>query len=607
MLSYIVRRLLIMVPTLFGVTIVSFFIMKLAPGDPLLTQAGGGTSNQSSAHEDFRVRKREFFLDKPLFFNLRFFEDFSEPLRSDAYFLAASPQEIVAQLKAMQEHPERPEVAERLKFLRSLGITEFDKLLADSQRWPELAARIWASIQVYSEDLGVNGVPAAIALLNDPNSDQHTRIGAIKALRAMIDEPFKFTYSTPPREDETPAVIAAWKSWWERAQKTTPPVDAEAKKYLQDQLTIMTGGREQVMAGVERIADSDNADAAPRFFAETLLGESSFAEKVAASTYLKQAFPAPLKLDVSLNASKADVDAAAANWQQYYRLHQDECFPSVPAKLWNIVSDTQYAHMVARLATFNFGHSYLKTREPVSEKIWSGFVISAPLMLLSELVIYFFAVPLGLVCGVYRGGWTDRLVSLGLFLLYSIPPFVAAMLFLEYLCYGNPFKLFPMMRLHSDNAEHLAWLPYLRDYLWHAFLPVVCLSLFSLAAIAMYSRSALLDVINQDYIRTARAKGLSGPMVIMKHALRNSLIPILTLFSTFLPTMLGGSVLIENLFDIPGLGNLGWSSVLQRDYPTLMALLYVEAIVTLVSFLLTDLLYVLVDPRISFGGRGKAA
>ncbi len=228
-------------------------------------------------------------------------------------------------------------------------------------------------------------------------------------------------------------------------------------------------------------------------------------------------------------------------------------------------------------------------------------------MVLSELVIYFFAVPLGILCGVYRGGWTDRIISLLLFLLYSVPPFVAGMLFLEYLCYGTYLKIFPMMRLHSDYAEQLSFFPYLADYLWHAFLPVVCLSLFSLAAIAMYARSALLDVINQDYIRTARAKGLSGSQVIVKHALRNSMIPILTLFSSFLPAMLGGSVLIEYLFDIPGMGNLGWSSVLQRDFPTLMALLYVEAILTLVSFLLTDVLYVLVDPRISFAGRGKAA
>jgi peptide/nickel transport system permease protein len=148
---------------------------------------------------------------------------------------------------------------------------------------------------------------------------------------------------------------------------------------------------------------------------------------------------------------------------------------------------------------------------------------------------------------------------------------------------------------------------YLLDYFWHAFLPVVCLSLFSLAAMAMYARSSLLDVISQDYIRTARAKGVSGTVVILKHAMRNALIPIITLFSTFLPAMLGGAIIIEWLFSIPGMGKLSFDSIEQKDIPTLMALLYVEALVTLVSFLITDLLYVVVDPRISFGSRGSSA
>jgi peptide/nickel transport system permease protein len=138
-------------------------------------------------------------------------------------------------------------------------------------------------------------------------------------------------------------------------------------------------------------------------------------------------------------------------------------------------------------------------------------------------------------------------------------------------------------------------------------LPVVCLSLFSLAAMAMYARSSVLDVINQDYVRTARAKGVSGPKVIVKHVMRNAMIPILTLFSNFLPELLGGSVLVEFLFNIPGMGRLGLTSIEQKDIPTLMALLYIEAIVTLISFLITDFLYVVVDPRISFGGKGDAA
>ncbi len=137
-------------------------------------------------------------------------------------------------------------------------------------------------------------------------------------------------------------------------------------------------------------------------------------------------------------------------------------------------------------------------------------------------------------------------------------------------------------------------------------VPVLSLSIFSLAGLAMYSRSSMLDVVNQDYIRTARAKGLSNRNVIFKHALRNALIPIITLFANFLPVLLGGSVLIEVIFNIPGMGRLSYEAILEKDYNTLMAIIYIDGIIVMFSFLLSDLLYVVVDPRISFS-RSEAA
>ena len=116
----------------------------------------------------------------------------------------------------------------------------------------------------------------------------------------------------------------------------------------------------------------------------------------------------------------------------------------------------------------------------------------------------------------------------------------------------------------------------------------------------------MLDVVNQDYIRTARAKGLSNRNVIFKHALRNALIPIITLFANFLPVLLGGSVLIEVIFNIPGMGRLSYEAILEKDYNTLMAIIYIDGIIVMFSFLLSDLLYVVVDPRISFS-RSEAA
>src|SRR5262249_52406148 len=149
-------------------------------------------------------------------------------------------------------------------------------------------------------------------------------------------------------------------------------------------------------------------------------------------------------------------------------------------------------------------------------------------------------------CGVYRNRLIDRGISLGLFFLYSIPPFVAGMLFLVVLCYHDTeTRWFPMVGLHSQGWEDFSAIHKVLDFLWHACLPVLCLALYSPAAMAMYSRATMLDVLNHDYIRTDGAKGVSGPLVILKHGLRNGLIPILTLFANSLPAMLGGSILIE--------------------------------------------------------------
>src|SRR5438132_555981 len=200
-------------------------------------------------------------------------------------------------------------------------------------------------------------------------------------------------------------------------------------------------------------------------------------------------------MDEPYDASAAAVDQATKSWLQHYQIHQREYEPGFASMVWYIVGDTQYSHMVARLAIFQFGRSALKTHEPVSDLIWQGFIVSAPLMLMSELLIYLIAVPLGIVCGVTRGRIADRSISLRLFILYSIPPFVAGMMFLLFLCFGDYLKWFPTLGLHSEGAQDLSLLAYLGDYFWHAFLPVVCLSLFSLAAISMYSRSSILYVV----------------------------------------------------------------------------------------------------------------
>lgn len=619
MWTYLIRRLLVMIPTLFGVTIVSFGIMQFAPGDPLLNQLGpGGNAGQSGqTREAFLIQKRDLKLNLPVLLNFNYFRNFNTPVEQAAYFKSLNMEQLTGELEQLAQLPQGSKDP-RLKFLRDVGVEELEQRLnpriPDDAENPalerlkihrDLARAIEGYVQIYCENIGEHGVPPAIALLESSETSRRIKIGAISCLGDMVVDALHPTYTRDATEEETPLVLSVWRLWWERNEDKFPPLDPDREAVLADQFGQMVNAESRSalfrMIDGEFYFDRDDMS----FFAKQLLGDSSLREKEIAAAILKLYIPRPLEMSVPLDASDETVAEVSRNWISQYEVRESTYNPSFFKRAWYIVGDTQYAHMVWRLITFDFGRSALKTREPVSELIWNALLVSAPLMLMAQMVIYLVSVPLGVVCAVNRGNRIDLFISLKLFLLYSIPPFVAGMMFLLFLCYGDYLKIFPMQRLHSDDAASMSWFPWLMDYLWHAFLPVTCLSLFSLAALAMYSRTAMLDVLGQDYIRTARAKGLKQTTVIYKHAFRNGLIPILTLFANFLPAMLGGSVIIEVLFGIPGMGMLGWKSIEQKDFPTLMAILYIDAIVVMISILLTDMLYVVVDPRISFGG-GKA-
>lgn len=613
MWTYIARRLLLMIPTLFGVTIVSFCIMQLAPGDPLLNSlgAGGMSSSSGQTREAYLIQKRDLKLDKPLLLNLRYFYDYRSDMAAAGYFLApsltgealAKDTELLAELKeiakAAQGQPVGTETRARLAFLQRLKIPQFLEKLEKETRHGALLEEIRGYVTVHTEDLGLNGVTATVKLLEEADRPERQRIGLVLALRNMVVDPFQFAFTQQPRPADEARIVATWKLWWNREQKKFEPVDPDRAVALQKKI-------------VELSSDSRTAwnDAMGEFsrddmpvFVERLLGDAPFAEKVFAAFTLKQFIAAPIRLSPPLQAGSPLLDEVITNWREHYAQNEAVYAPSFPGRVGRLFSDTQYAHMVVRLLTFNFGRSTMKTREPVIERITNGFIASAPIMFCSQIVIYLVAVPLGILAGAFRRTSIDRGISLALFVLYSVPAFVAAALMLLYLCYGSYLKLFPTMGLHSDGAESMAMLPWLLDYLHHITLPVVCLSLFSLAGTAMYARTSLLDVMGQDYIRTARAKGVSEFWVVTKHAFRNSLIPILTLFSNIVPAMLGGSVLIEVQFNIAGLGRVSWISIDNKDIPTLMAIIYIDAILVMLSILFTDLLYVWADPRISFGKR----
>ena len=172
-----------------------------------------------------------------------------------------------------------------------------------------------------------------------------------------------------------------------------------------------------------------------------------------------------------------------------------------------------------------------------------------------------------------------------------------------YLGGGDFWDVFPVFGLQSIGSQNWPFWTRVQDQLWHLILPVTCMTYYTFAALSRYMRSSMLEVIRQDFIRTARAKGLSERLVIYRHALRNSLIPIVTLMADLLPALIGGSIVVETIFSIPGMGQLSFESVQFRDYPMIMAIFTLSALLTLVGILLADFLYTLVDPRIAYGKR----
>jgi len=220
-------------------------------------------------------------------------------------------------------------------------------------------------------------------------------------------------------------------------------------------------------------------------------------------------------------------------------------------------------------------------------------------------MIYVIAVPLGVLTAVKRGSWFDNAASVLVFLLYSLPNFWVAYLLILFFGGGHFLDLFPIQGLNSEGAESLPFWTWLLDRVWHMCLPVACMTYAGLAALSRYARTGMLEVIRKDYIRTARAKGLSERAVIMKHALRNGMLPIVTLLGGLLPALISGSVIIEYIFGIHGMGMLGFQAVLQRDYPVVMAIAFFSALLVLVGILLSDLLYALLDPRIRLEDGGR--
>jgi len=262
----------------------------------------------------------------------------------------------------------------------------------------------------------------------------------------------------------------------------------------------------------------------------------------------------------------------------------------------------QYVKWLGNLIQGDFGESF-RYRRPVIDLILEKLPYTLQLASLALLFDALLGISLGIISAVKQYSWMDKLVTIGSLIIYSVPGFWLALMLV--LIFSVNLGWFPTSQTRSLDYDLLSVMDQFLDRIWHLIIPVFVLGVASAASTARYMRSRLLEVLSEEYILAARARGIREKIVILKHALRNALIPIITIYGMSLPFLFGGAVLIENVFSWPGMGLLSVEAVGNRDYPIIMATTMIGAVLVIFGNLVADITYALVDPRVSYGQTGK--
>jgi peptide/nickel transport system permease protein len=724
MVEYLIKRLFLMVATMFGIIVLTFGITRLAPGDPVSSTAGGeGKVNDAAIMEGILAQRRIYGLDKPIFLNRRgeerswfmgyALERASRPPVSKAAEVekkiaqrelldqstALYPDLIPFLSKLSEQAPQGRKLnafledarqqAQNLTGSQDSGAIELAEALSSiknraGQEGLEDFVRVWektrGTIAVEPDGEGAKLVQMAEMLEV-----------ALETLEKSARHPLPTGFAKRSKDEK----IAYWQEYWSKFI----PKGKTLNHYITEEVRRALDAPEGAPAAIQRLGplasgellkrlrrESDPARVAraldylalaerrpgwrpdPRLIADQLrdsvippakratLGanfKTSLSDEkrqaVAANAEQRAAIlaeldtlwglpvlydlyfqtdPYPAKKDIWKTIEKA-LSREAQNklpekselrdwpgssrsvfdnalepklgqinkwWKRAQYRHED--FGPI-AHAWNALVNTQFGVWMGNMLRFDFDESY-KYKKPVLQIIKERLPVTLTLSFLSIFLAYLIAIPLGIKSAVDYHSFSDKVVTFILFVLYSLPAFWVGEMLIIY--FSNPDFLmwFPSHGLSSEGAEGWPWHQRWLDYAWHLILPVACLTYGSFASLSRYMRSSMLETIRQDFIRTARAKGLSERVVIYKHALRNSLIPILTLAATMLPALISGSVIIETVFTIDGMGKLAVDAVFHRDYPLINAIAIFSAALTLLGILLSDLSYALVDPRITY-------
>ncbi len=522
------RRVLLAIPTLFGISLLTFALVNLAPGEPTAATGDSGLRSTAVTREAAENVRRTYGLDLPVFLNF------------DVQDRGKRTRRSLAEL----QRPDQASAAERrLVTAGTLALGELMSALAKAGPAEQAVLR-----RILGRILEAAREPGGRKL-------------------AMGDR-------------------AALRQWWRQRRGAFRPAAVRAT------VKRLAAGEPGARRAVRRL----HRRAVP-VLVERLLATKDPKVRVRLTRALADITGHVVLYDP--RAPAAERRSVMGQWRDWWRaeetVHRDL---SGSERFWSTFTRTRYARWLGRLVRGDFGESlYFKQR--AADIIADRLPVTLALNLAALLLAYLISIPLGVWSAVNRGRWVDRVVTSGLFVLYSLPTFWVALMLIIFLGGIEGPNLFPTSGLHSFRPQDYPAGSSLLDLIWHSVLPVFCLSYAALAVVSRYQRAGMLEVLDQDYIRTARAKGLGEGQVVWKHGVRNGIIPLVNLLGMQIPYLLSGSVIIETIFDIPGLGSLTLLAIQQRDTNVLMGIISITALLTMAGLLLADLLMLWADPRIS--------
>lgn len=572
MLGYITRRLLFMIPTLFGITFLVFMLLALAPGGigASLRSAGGNVDADSKASlQMLYIEDRYGLDDHPVVQYFRWLGRIS-PVKLGRRSLRNYAGDLETPPRSVKDLPIDP------------------AWFGDSLKLPE--------------DLEGEMAERHAAVADDATA---ARVAAVNEAKALAEE----------REDEglavgeDPAAIPEYKD----ANKAYLRARAQ---YLFATRSLGSAIAQYATEDTERlikqetsrlIAEGVAPDVAQRQAAA--LARSPFNMAVGASNVINYGLLEQLTPDITVPAWQSVLEAATDTVQKQAEAtaalarvnaaYDRGPYPKAGVGFGNVIS----------FDWPDFGKSFSIGR-PVIDLIGEALPVTLLINALAIPLIYLIAVPFGMHAAARHNKLFDKLSGSIFVMLWSIPVVWAGVLAIGFLADKQYLGLFPASGLHSNSADSMAYLPtwnngvfepgYLLDTLWHLVLPVMCLVYGGFAVLAKQTRAAMLDNYTMDFVRTARAKGVSDHDVKWYHVFRNSLLPIITIFVLVFPAMLAGSVVIERIFSIPGMGSLILNAIFNMDRDVILANVFIIAVVNLFALLLADLLYAAADPRVTY-------